>query len=90
MYAFHLWEAVAFFDEIGTFIRKPAASDFMFRDQMQRLVSDFVRRDFKQLWLPFPRQLALVDANVTLADDFAQERCLFWDSQGLTSYVWVS
>lgn len=91
MYAFHLFEAIAFFDETETFIRNPTEQDLMFRDQMQRIVMDFVKRDYKQMWLPYPEQLALVDANVTLvANTYAEKRCHFWESQGLTSYVWVS
>lgn len=105
-YAFHLWEAIAFFDQIETFVREPTDEDYAFRDEMQHIGAAFARlgdstshldggelnetRTDLALWPRVPGGLALVSTNITFVEAYNEEKCLFWESQGLTSYVWVS
>ena len=45
-YSFHLWDAIAFFDSLDSFIKdKPSLSDLRFRDNIQSIVMSFVTGD---------------------------------------------
>lgn len=43
-FAFHLWDVIAFFDQIDTYIRSPSEADYKFGDEIQQIVLNFVKR----------------------------------------------
>ncbi|KAI1309491.1 Neurotactin [Halotydeus destructor] len=90
VYSFHLWEAIAFFDETSSFVRHPIAQDYDFQDNIQSTVMDFVKDNRDRMWKHYPQEVALISKNITIVDKYAEKRCQFWESEGLTNYVWVT
>lgn len=90
-YAFHLWDAVAFFDHMEHYTTGATEADYQFRDDIQRLVINFVRENNKEMWQSFPNQTANVCNNVTLIVDYAKSaKCQFWESNGFAKYAWIT
>lgn len=94
-YSFHLWDLIAFFDSVDKFIAQPTQSDLLFRDEVRRLVTTFVRdpkntqRD-SILLETFPKKVVKLAVNSTLQDYVHSDRCKLWEDQELTDYAWVS
>ncbi|XP_074596501.1 uncharacterized protein LOC141851648 [Brevipalpus obovatus] len=45
----------------------------------------------QKLWFNNLSKIAIVDNhNISLFDDYAPDRCVLWNNQGLNSFVWVS
>lgn len=44
-YGFHLWDLIAFFDQVHLFIEHPTRSDLLFVKQMQNMVMNFIKKD---------------------------------------------
>ncbi|RWS15414.1 acetylcholinesterase-like protein [Dinothrombium tinctorium] len=89
-YSFHLWDVIAFFDQIDKFIRQPTEEDYEFRDQMQNLVTNFVRQTNGEfLWSPYPESVAFVSSNISTHSPYHNERCDIWLQHRLDSYVWI-
>lgn len=44
-YGFHLWDLIAFFDQVHMFIEHPTKSDLLFVKQMQNMVMNFLKKD---------------------------------------------
>lgn len=94
-YAFHLWDAIAFFDHMEHYLDSPTPSDFTFRDELHRLVRAFVRsaghRDPVPGWKPFPANVALIKKdNVTIVQSYHKDKCSFWRKNGFEEFAWVS
>ncbi|GIY51536.1 uncharacterized protein CEXT_805301 [Caerostris extrusa] len=51
-YAFHPWDAIAFFDHMEHYIESPTSADFIFRDELHRLVRAFIRSAGKRSPIP--------------------------------------
>ncbi|KFM58026.1 hypothetical protein X975_21496, partial [Stegodyphus mimosarum] len=94
IYSSHLWDALAFFDQLHLYIDSPQPEDLQFRDTIQRLVMEFVKSPDNQIipeeWLKYPNTIALVNSNVSFVDSYHKTKCKFWSAHGLTDYVWVS
>ncbi|XP_054721977.1 cholinesterase 1-like [Uloborus diversus] len=94
IYSSHLWEAVAFFNQLHRYIEFPSDEDFAFRDTVQRTVLEFVKTAGNQVkpeeWLTYPSSVALLNSNITLVTSYHKTKCKFWSSHGLTDYAWVS
>lgn len=94
-YAFHLWDAIAFFDHMEHYMESPTPSELRFRDELHRLVRAFVRssgrRDPIPGWKPFPSNLALIKRdNVTIVQNYHKDKCSFWKVKGFEDFAWVS
>lgn len=87
-----MWDVIAFFDQIETFIQHPTDEDYQFRDQIQSTVLNFVKEDQSELWLPYPKNTMILDQNTTIVDEDTEfdKRCKFWEKEGLNEYGWVS
>ena len=44
-YGFHLWDLIAFFDQVHMFVEHPTRSDLLFVKQMQNMVVNFLKKD---------------------------------------------
>lgn len=44
-YGFHLWDLIAFFDQVHLFVEHPTRSDLLFVKQMQNMVMNFIKKD---------------------------------------------
>ncbi|RWS30206.1 para-nitrobenzyl esterase-like protein, partial [Leptotrombidium deliense] len=89
-YGFHLWDAIAFFDQIDKFIRHPSQEDYDFRDHMQKIVMNFVRLNSDNLWPKLPNAVAYIDNHNITLESLNSDRCDVWLQQGLQSYAWIS
>lgn len=92
-YSFHMWEAIAFLDQMEHFIKEPTAEDLAFRDSIQNAVTSFVRSGgitATSGWCSYPDCIALISNNITYVESYQRRQCKFWSSQGLTDYAWVS
>lgn len=94
MYSSHLWDVIAFFDQLHHYIELPTADDLEFRNTIQRTVLEFVKsfgsRMTPDSWGKYPNSIALINENITLKDSYHKKRCKFWSAHGLTDYAWVS
>lgn len=94
MFSSHLWDAIAFFDQIHQYIEVPSPEDLEFRNTIQRIVLEFVKSFGSRVtpddWLKYPNSIALISANLTLVDSYHKTKCKFWAAHGLTDYAWVS
>ncbi|XP_023228559.1 uncharacterized protein LOC111628933 [Centruroides sculpturatus] len=92
-YSFHMWEAIAFLDQLEHFLKEPTAEDYAFRDSIQNAVTSFVRSGGVTAtsgWCSYPDCIALISNNITYVESYQRRQCKFWSSQGLTDYAWVS
>ncbi|GFX74289.1 uncharacterized protein TNCV_3452371 [Trichonephila clavipes] len=94
-YAFHPWDVIAFFDHMEHYIESPTTNDYIFRDELHRMVRAFVRSGGKRSpipgWEQFPKNIALFTRdNVTIIQNYHQDKCSFWKENGFEDYAWVS
>ncbi|GIY49154.1 uncharacterized protein CEXT_277821 [Caerostris extrusa] len=94
IYSSHLWDAVAFFNQIHHYIDSPTDEDHQFQDIIQKMVLEFVKSYGSHVtpeeWLKYPNSVALINTNITLVDSYHKTKCKFWSANGLTDYAWVS
>lgn len=92
-YSFHLWDAIAFFDQMDLFVKDaPTPEDLSFRDRIQQVAVKFSDGQLTELWSQVPQQVALIDSFgiERTTDGNTSDRCNFWHEQELLSYVWIS
>ncbi|CAL1265778.1 unnamed protein product [Larinioides sclopetarius] len=94
-FSFHPWDVIAFFDHMEHYIESPTPADFIFRDELHRMVRAFVRSGGKRSpipgWEPYPKNIALISGdNVTIIKNYHQDKCSFWEEKGFEDYAWVS
>ena len=92
-YAFHLWDAIAFFDQMELFVKDtPTPADLRFRDHVQETVLKFADGQLTELWSQVPHEVAVINASGVqrTRDAGLTSRCTFWHKQDLLSYVWIS
>lgn len=90
-YSFHLWDAIAFFDQLEVFSHRSTVEERFFRDTVRGIVFKFVKGHLNEMWKPFPGEIALLDKNISFVpSSYEEKRCNFWKLQGLLDYAWVS
>ncbi|XP_076311899.1 pyrethroid hydrolase Ces2a-like [Tachypleus tridentatus] len=94
LYSFHLWDVIAFFDQLEYYIKNPSKEDHAFRYLVGDIVMNFVKSDNLTAeypeWFNFPKSFALLAENISVVDSYHSTECKFWKMQGLTRYAWVS
>ncbi|KAF8768162.1 hypothetical protein HNY73_021010 [Argiope bruennichi] len=92
-YSFHMWDLIAFFGDMETFLANPDQDDEAFAEVVQNMVSNFVKSSGDSVgdsdWLRFPKKIANLARNITFGS-INKTECKFWSESKLDVYAWVS
>ncbi|XP_076334503.1 para-nitrobenzyl esterase-like isoform X1 [Tachypleus tridentatus] len=74
LYSFHLWDLIAFFNQLEIYIDNPSVEDYAFSNLLHNIVMAFVKSGEPTTeypdWLKFPKALALLAENVSVIDSY--------------------
>lgn len=92
-YSFHLWDVIAFFNGLDTFLANPEPDDYAFSDTVQSVVMSFIKSGGESVgdseWLRYPKRAANLARNITFGS-INKTECKFWSESKLDVYAWVS
>ncbi|XP_067672210.1 para-nitrobenzyl esterase-like [Haliotis asinina] len=91
-YAFHGWDAVAFFGDIKDVIPNPSQSDLDFTANLRLEISTFVKtgEPASRTWKPTKINTALLGATTTVISFYHRDQCSFLLQNGFFSYAWIN
>ncbi|XP_046580393.1 para-nitrobenzyl esterase-like [Haliotis rubra] len=91
-YAFHGWDAIAFFRGIKDIVRNPSQSDLDFTANLRREISAFVKtgEPASRTWKPTKVSTALLGSTTTVTTFYHRDQCSFLLRNGFFSYSWIN